>query len=140
METHEFLVRVRNNVAREGAYDVGVYALGDCGSPRCVLGWCGTEAGIGSENVLFEPSRRPVYRDALTVLWECRPRDPDPEWYDSVGLAARVEDVAFQLARDNHLDPAGELAAVLGWFDAAIAATAPPPLWVECPTTKLVTA
>jgi hypothetical protein len=29
---------------------------------------------------------------------------------------------------------------VLAVLDAAIAATAPPPLWVECPTTKLVTA
>jgi hypothetical protein len=141
-EAHELLVRARNGIAREG-YDVGSYALDDCGSPRCVLGWCGVAAGIQHDFYLFRPAG--AYREALAALWECRPCDPDPEIFDPTTCpAARVEDVAFQLARDNHLDPAGELAAVLAWFDNAIGLTAPPPPDVPypvevCETTRLVT-
>jgi hypothetical protein len=142
MTAHELLVRARNGIAREG-YDVGSYALDDCGSPRCVLGWCGYLTGVQDDDDLFEPTG--AYREALAALWECRPRDPDPETFDPTTCpAGRVEDVAFQLRRDTPLDPAGELAAVLGWFDRAINLTAPSPPDVPypvevCETTRLVT-
>jgi hypothetical protein len=127
MNGHDVLVKARNSIEREG-FDVNLYALwgGPCGTPRCVLGWCGFHGGLadkGNEE-LFQDDAPSAYRSALRALWETRPAPPMD---DADTLAGKVERVAFALSRVHGNGTPAELRMVLAWFDKAIAVTAPEP-------------
>jgi hypothetical protein len=135
MTEHEVLVKTRNSIAHEG-YNVmtyGTYHEG-CGEPRCVLGWCGLHAGMNvrlgvrSEDHNFYDYNDPVYVKAMQALWETRPVEVPRTASPTYGFASAVEEVAYRLRRLARQKQLGdELEAVLAWFDAAIARTAPEP-------------
>lgn len=129
MTAHEVLVRARNGAALE-SYDIhsfGVWQDQDCGTTRCMLGWCAWESGIrlgNGESAAplreLEADTPDVYKAAVLALWKTRPCEPDLASAEEPLFA--VEDVAHILHEEAE-NAEAERAAVTAWFDRAIAIT-----------------
>ncbi|CAN5869927.1 hypothetical protein BH24ACT15_BH24ACT15_29960 [soil metagenome] len=139
MTAHELLVEARNNIATEDGWDIMVYGLWgpdtECGTPRCALGWMSWCAGDWTGEFIHNPVPGSAHERGVEALWKVR-----PEGYGSrslgEGIAADVEEVAFFIdgsggwrLQERQLVVDGECGVdgILGWFDQAIALTAPVP-------------
>ena len=137
---HEVLVEARNGAARDDGYAVTNFGVwendSDCGTPRCMLGWCAWESGIRIPNTIpayflrwRDDERLPsVYVEAVEALWQARPYNPAFAHASACdSTLEKVEAVAYTIGDLWEDDPDRERVEVLAWFDRAISLTAPAP-------------
>ena len=134
MNEHNVLVQVDRSIALDALWDFTTYGLdyGDCGTPRCMIGWVGFHSGLTELDQIDGATPTPeVYTAALAALRDATPGWVRTEvdamhearldglrgWRGMMALAQQVEDSACVLRDD--------LLTLRGWVKDAVLATAP---------------